>query len=194
MLVWIDLEMTGLDPRRHTIVEIATLITDDDLTIIEEGPDLVIGATAQQLETMDAVVKNMHTRSGLIEEIRRSPITVEAAAEQTLQFIQKHISAAGAVPLCGNSIGTDRRFLAEYMPEIENYLHYRSVDVSSIKELGKRWFPEAIKNAPPKSRGHRAMDDIKESVVELQFYREHLFRQPGEVATAGESEESAITN
>ena len=194
MLVWIDLEMTGLDPRRHTIVEIATLITDDDLTIIEEGPDLVIGATAQQLETMDAVVKNMHTRSGLIEEIRRSPITVEAAAKQTLQFIQKHISAAGLVPLCGNSIGTDRRFLAEYMPEIENYLHYRSVDVSSIKELGKRWFPEAVKNAPPKSRGHRAMDDIKESVVELQFYREHLFRQPGEVATAGESEESAITN
>lgn len=181
MLVWIDLEMTGLEPRRHSIVEIATLITDDDLSIIEEGPDLVIAATNEQLETMDPVVKNMHSKSGLMEEILRSTTTLESASKQTLHFIQKHVSSAHSVPLCGNSIGTDRRFLAEYMPDIENYLHYRSVDVSSIKEVGKRWFPDLIKHAPTKARGHRAMDDIKESVTELQFYREHLFRQPSEI-------------
>ncbi len=175
MLVWIDLEMTGLDPKRHTIVEIATLVTDDDLNILEEGPDLVISASEQQLEEMEAVVINMHTKSGLVDEIRQSTISMQAATELTLQFIKKHISSPRSVPLCGNSIGTDRRFLAEYMPEIENFLHYRSVDVSSIKELGRRWFPEIIKNAPSKSRGHRAMDDIKESVVELQFYRDNLF-------------------
>ncbi|TAN27647.1 MAG: oligoribonuclease [Actinomycetota bacterium] len=194
MLVWIDLEMTGLDPRRHTIVEIATLITDDNLAILEEGPDLVISATPEQLDAMDAIVKNMHTKSGLIEEIRLSAINMQSAADQTLRFIQKHVPNPRTVPLCGNSIGTDRRFLAEYMPEIENYLHYRSVDVSSIKELGKRWFPDVINNAPSKSRGHRAMDDIKESVVELQFYREHLFKQPGEIAKTTESGEAANSN
>ena len=177
MLVWIDLEMTGLDPKRHTIVEIATLVTDDDLKIIEEGPDLVIAATAEELEQMDPVVKNMHTKSGLIDEIMRSSVTMQSASDMTLEFIEKHISRPRTVPLCGNSIGTDRRFLAKYMPEIENFLHYRSVDVSSIKELGRRWFPEIVKNAPAKSRGHRAMDDIKESVVELQYYRENLFRK-----------------
>ncbi len=176
MLVWIDLEMTGLDPKRHTIVEIATLVTDNDLTIIEEGPDLVIAATSEQLDAMDSVVRNMHTKSGLTVEIQHSSTTLQEASELTLQFIRKHISSPRSVPLCGNSIGTDRRFLAEFMPDIENFLHYRSIDVSSIKELGKRWYPDVIKVAPSKSRGHRAMDDIKESVVELQFYRDHIFR------------------
>lgn len=178
MLVWIDLEMTGLDPKRHSIVEIATLITDDDLNILDEGPDLVISTTSKQLENMDAYVRNMHTKSGLLDEIQQSRVTLSEANKQTLDFIQKHIKTARTVPLCGNSIGTDRRFLADHMPEIEEYLHYRSVDVSSIKEVGKRWYPEIIKNAPTKARGHRAMDDIKESVLELKFYREFLFRQP----------------
>ncbi len=178
MLVWIDLEMTGLDPKRHGIVEIASLITDDDLAIIEEGPDLVISATAEQLNNMDTVVTNMHARSGLLDEIRKSTITVEDAAASTLEFIRQHVSSPHMVPLCGNSIGTDRRFLAEFMPEVENFLHYRSVDVSSIKELGRRWFPDIVKKAPAKSRGHRAMDDIRESVIELQFYRENLFKAP----------------
>ncbi len=187
MLVWIDLEMTGLDPKRHTIVEIATLITDDDLKILEEGPDLVIAATSDQLEAMDSVVQNMHTKSRLIEEIRQSETTMQDASDLTLAFIRKHISSPRSVPLCGNSIGTDRRFLAEYMPDIENFLHYRSVDVSSIKELGRRWFPDLIKTAPAKSRGHRAMDDIKESVVELQFYREHIFRQVAQTSSPATS-------
>lgn len=187
MLVWIDLEMTGLDPKRNTIVEIATLVTDDDLEIVEEGPDIVIAATPNQLEEMDSVVRNMHTKSGLLDEIARSTRTMESASEETLKFIQSHISSPRSVPLCGNSIGTDRRFLAEYMPDIENFLHYRSVDVSSIKELGRRWFPEVIKGAPTKSRGHRAMDDIKESVVELRYYREHLFRPSTDQETASNS-------
>lgn len=175
MLVWIDLEMTGLDPKRHVIVEIATLITDDDLKILDEGPDLVVAASTEQLDAMDAVVRNMHTKSGLIAEIERSTVTLEEAGRLTLDFIKSHVVTPQTVPLCGNSIGTDRRFLAEYLPGIEQYLHYRSIDVSSIKELGKRWFPDIVKNAPTKSRGHRAMDDIRESVNELEFYRKHLF-------------------
>lgn len=175
MLVWIDLEMTGLDPKRHTIVEIATLITDDQLNILAEGPDLVVSATAEQLKEMDDFVLRMHTKSGLLSEIERSAISLKDAGKQTLDFIKNHVAAAKTVPLCGNSIGTDRRFLAEHLPEIEEYLHYRSIDVSSIKELGKRWFPDLIKDAPTKSRGHRAMDDIKESVEELKYYRNTLF-------------------
>lgn len=188
MLVWIDLEMTGLDPKRHAIVEIATLITNDNLEIIQEGPDLVIAASEQQLRDMEPYVANMHTKSGLLEEIRRSKLTLEEAGRVTLAFIQSHVKNSKTVPLCGNSIGTDRRFLAEHLPEIENYLHYRSVDVSSIKELGRRWFPEMINGAPTKLRGHRAMDDIKESVEELKYYREHLFRSTNDgSATASQT-------
>ena len=143
MLAWIDLEMTGLDPDLHVIVEIATLITDDQLNLIAEGPDLVISATEEQLEKMDPVVVEMHTKSGLLDEIKASEITLEEAGSQTLSFLMEHIGKKGTVPLCGNSIGTDRRFLAKWLPEIENFLHYRSVDVTSIKELGKRWFPKS---------------------------------------------------
>jgi len=175
MLAWIDLEMTGLDPEHHVIVEIATLITDDDLNLIAEGPDLVIHATEEELGNMDPVVVDMHTKSGLLQEIKASTLTLEEAEKQTLSFLKEHISKEGTVPLCGNSIGTDRKFLAKWLPEVENFLHYRSVDVTSIKELGKRWFPKITASAPEKNGGHRAMDDIKASLLELQYYRSNLF-------------------
>ena len=187
MLAWIDLEMTGLDPDLHVIVEIATLITDDQLNLIAEGPDLVISATEEQLEKMDPVVVEMHTKSGLLDEIKASKITLEEAGSQTLSFLMEHITKKGTVPLCGNSIGTDRRFLAKWLPEIEDFLHYRSVDVTSIKELGKRWFPKVTGAAPEKNGGHRAMDDIKASLFELQYYRDNLFIDSNEDDSAPEN-------
>ncbi len=180
MLVWMDLEMTGLEPDRHVIVEIATIVTDDDLTIVAEGPDLVVHANDAQLAEMDDFVVDMHTRSGLLELIQGSSITLEEASEQTFDFIKQHIKKARSVPLCGNSIGTDRRFLDVYMPEIENYLHYRSVDVSTIKELARRWNLEVMKGVPQKQTSHRALDDIRESIAELKHYRDHLFKMPQE--------------
>src|SRR5690606_32543568 len=164
MLAWMDLEMTGLDPARHTIVEIATIITDDDLEIVAEGPDLVVHATEAQLAEMDPVVGNMHTRSGLLEAIRASTLSLADAGAATLEFIRQHIPEPRTVPLCGNSIGTDRRFLAVQLPEIEEHLHYRSVDVSTIKELARRWNPSIVKGAPEKNTTHRALDDIRESI------------------------------
>lgn len=175
MLAWMDLEMTGLDPGTCVIVEIATLITDDDLNIVAEGPDLVVHATDDQLENMDPIVVAMHTKSGLLEQIKASELTLEEAGKQTLAFLQEHIPAARTVPLCGNSIGMDRRFLAAYLPEIEEYLHYRSVDVSTIKELSRRWYPKVLSGAPNKGASHRAMDDIKESLNELIYYRSKVF-------------------
>jgi oligoribonuclease len=179
MLAWMDLEMTGLDPIRHVIVEIATLLTDDDLTVIAEGPDLVIHQPEEALEQMDEIVVNMHTRSGLLDAIRASTITHDEAAAQTLSFLQAHIPEARSVPLCGNSIGTDRRFLGLWMSEIDEYLHYRSVDVSTVKELCRRWYPATFKRAPRKAAGHRALDDIRESVAELRYYRESIFATEG---------------
>lgn len=175
MLAWMDLEMTGLDPRRHVIVEIATLITDDELELVVEGPDLVIHQPPDALAEMDDYVREMHTRSGLLAQIEASTITPADACAQTLAFLREHIPEARTVPLCGNSIGTDRRFLAAWFPEIEDYLHYRSVDVSTIKELAKRWYPSALDGAPKKARGHRALDDIRESLEELRYYRRALF-------------------
>lgn len=171
-----DLEMTGLDPSRHVIVEIATLITDDDLSVVAEGPDLVIGVGADALAEMDKVVRTMHTKSGLLEAIESSTVTLEDAGAATFAFLKEHVPAARTVPLCGNSIGTDRRFLARYLPEIEEWLHYRSVDVSTVKELARRWYPEAVASAPAKAGGHRALDDIRESVAELRYYREQVFK------------------
>jgi oligoribonuclease len=173
-----DLEMTGLDPARHVIVEIATLLTDDDLNIVAEGPDLVIHQPAESLEQMDDVVVAMHTKSGLLEAIGLSTTTLQEAGDATLAFLREHIDAPRSVPLCGNSIGTDRRFLAAYLPEIEEFLHYRSVDVSSVKELLKRWNPGLLDGAPRKAEGHRALDDIRESVQELSFYRDRFFVLP----------------
>ncbi len=173
-----DLEMTGLDPARHAIVEIATLVTDDDLAVVAEGPDLVIHAAPEQLEAMEDVVRTMHTASGLLTEIETSTMSLEEAGRRTLEFLQTHVPKPGTVPLCGNSIGTDRRFLAAHLPEVEAWLHYRSIDVSTVKELARRWYPEALAGAPPKQTAHRAMGDIKESVAELAYYRRAVFALP----------------
>lgn len=179
--------MTGLDHTKDVIVEIATLITDDDLNIVAEGPDLVVHQPDDVLAAMDPFVVDMHTRSGLLPAIRESTISLAEAGAATLEFIKQHVPEPRSVPLCGNSIGTDRRFLAAYLPEIEDHLHYRSIDVSSVKELAKRWFP-AIANGREKGEGtHRALDDIRDSVKELAYYRATVFREPTtpDAATAG---------
>jgi oligoribonuclease len=173
-----DLEMTGLEPDRHTIVEIATLVTDDELNIVAEGPDLVISATPEQLAEMGDFVRDMHTRSGLLAAIEASTISLADANATTLDFLRQHLPPPEKVPLAGNSIGTDRRFLAAQLPEIEGYFHYRSVDVSTVKELARRWFPGSLAGAPAKRTSHRAMGDIKESLAELAYYRETVFQKP----------------
>jgi oligoribonuclease len=175
VLAWMDLEMTGLEPTRHVIVEIATLVTDDNLEIVAEGPDLVVHQPAELMAGMEPVVREMHTRSGLLTAIAASTVSLEEAGKATLEFLKQHIPEPRTVPLCGNSIGTDRRFLAVFLPDIENYLHYRSVDVSTIKELGRRWYPALVEGAPKKVTTHRALDDIRESVAELRYYRQKLF-------------------
>jgi oligoribonuclease len=179
MLAWMDLEMTGLDAGRHVIVEIATLLTDDDLEIVAEGPDLVIHATDEQLAEMDPVVVEMHTSSGLLEQVKASTVTLEQAGAATLEFLRGHIEEPRTVPLCGNSIGMDRRFLAAHLPEIEEFLHYRSIDVSTIKELARRWYPDALSELRKGSSAHRAMDDIVQSVEELRYWRATVFREVG---------------
>ncbi len=167
--------MTGLEPLRHVIVEIATLITDDNLNVLAEGPDLVVHATPEQLGEMGPFVTEMHTKSGLLPEIIASTITPEEAESKTLEFLKEHIAEPRSVPLCGNSIGTDRRFLAAHMPEVENFLHYRSIDVSSVKELCRRWYPDVLAAAAPKQEAHRALGDIRESIAELAYYRSTIF-------------------
>ncbi|MFN2506139.1 MAG: oligoribonuclease [Acidimicrobiales bacterium] len=188
MLVWLDLEMTGLDPARHAIVEIATLVTDDDLEVLAEGPDLVIHHSPEVLSGMDDFVRAMHERSGLLDAIVASSLTLEEAGRLTLEFVKAHVPEPRAAPLCGNSIGTDRRFLAAHLPDLENHLHYRSIDVSTVKELSRRWYPEAYAAAPVKAGGHRALEDIRESVAELRYYRSAVFRP---VSSGGASTESA---
>jgi oligoribonuclease len=187
VLVWLDLEMTGLEPERHVIVEIATLVTDDELEIVATGPDLVIHQPPDAMARMDDFVRDMHTKSGLLPRIEQSTISLADAAAQTLEFVKQHVPDARTVPLCGNSIGTDRRFLAKYMPELEDHLHYRSVDVSTIKELARRWYPGVLKGRPDKEGRHRALDDIVESVEELRYYRQVVFKPrdaPGDPPTA----------
>jgi oligoribonuclease len=179
-----DLEMTGLDPARHVIVEIATIVTDDELNVVAEGPDLVVHQPPEALAQMDEVVRTMHTTSGLLKAIEASTTTLADAGAQTLAFIQEHVKDPRTVPLCGNSIGTDRRFLAIHLNEIEEFLHYRSVDVSTIKELTRRWYPGALDAVPRKATAHRALDDIRESIEELRWYREHVFRAPEAPAVA----------
>ncbi len=168
--------MTGLDVNRHVIVEVATLVTDDDLTIVAEGPDLVAAATPDQLAAMEPFVREMHLESGLLTEIEASIHSLAEVGAATLDFIRTHVTKPRTVPLAGNSIGTDRRFLSAQLPEIEEYLHYRSVDVSTVKELARRWYPEVMEHAPVKAGGHRAMDDIRESVAELAYYRTSVFK------------------
>ena len=178
MLVWMDLEMTGLDHTTDVIVEIATIITVDDLQTLAEGPDLVVHQPDDVLARLDPFVVDMHTRSGLLDEIKASEISLEAAGAATLEFIKEHVPEPASVPLCGNSIGTDRRFLAAALPDIENHLHYRSIDVSSVKELVKRWYPGVDASRPRGQGSHRALDDIRESIREMQYYRDNVFVDP----------------
>jgi oligoribonuclease len=175
-LVWLDLEMTGLEVERDTIVEIACIVTDSQLNELDDGIDIVVHQDADALARMDDFVRRMHTKSGLLPLIAASDVSVAEAERRTLEYVRKHVSTARAAPLCGNSIGTDRRFLDRYMNELENFLHYRSIDVSSLKELCRRWYPEVYAKRPGKAEQHRALDDIKESIQELRFYRDELFR------------------
>ncbi|MFO0755748.1 MAG: oligoribonuclease [Byssovorax sp.] len=175
-LVWVDLEMTGLDPETCTIVEIATLITDSDLKLIAEGPALVIHQSDEVLAGMNDFVKELHEKSGLTARIRASTTTLAEAEAQTLAFVQQHCPA-GVSPLCGNSVWKDRAFLERYMPKVVAHLHYRMIDVSTIKELVRRWYPPRYM-APKKKEIHRALDDIRESIEELAHYRSKVFVPP----------------
>jgi oligoribonuclease len=173
-LVWIDCEMTGLDLARDALIEIACLVTDGDLNLLDEGIDEVIKPPPEALDQMADVVRSMHTASGLLN-VLESGITLAEAQERVLDYVRTHVKEPRKAPLCGNSIATDRSFLARDMPELDAYLHYRMVDVSSIKELARRWFPRAYFASPVKTGGHRALADIRESVRELQYYREAIF-------------------
>ena len=177
-LVWIDCEMTGLDLRNDALIEIAALVTDGSLHVLGEGVDLVIHADESALSAMPDVVRDMHARSGLTEEVRRSTVTLREAEDQVLAYIREHVPEPHTAPLAGNSIATDRGFLARDMPVLDDHLHYRMVDVSSIKELCRRWFPRVFYAKPEKGMAHRALADIRESIRELDYYRRTLFVPP----------------
>jgi oligoribonuclease len=177
-LVWIDCEMTGLDLGRDALIEIAALVTDGDLRVLGEGVDLVIHADDALLDGMVDVVRDMHARSGLTEEVRRSTVTAAEAEEQVLAYLREYVPEPRSAPLAGNSIATDRGFLARDMPELDAHLHYRMVDVSSVKELCRRWFPRVFYAKPEKGMAHRALADIRESIRELDYYRKTLFVPP----------------
>jgi oligoribonuclease len=178
-LVWIDCEMTGLDLTRDALVEIACIVTDGELVAVDDGIDVIIKPPAEALDTMPEVVREMHTTSGLLTELPGG-VTLAEAQEQVLAYIRQHVPESRKVPLCGNSIATDRSFLARDMPELDGFLHYRMVDVSSVKELARRWYPRTYFASPPKHGGHRALADIVESIRELQYYREAIFvPEPG---------------
>ena len=177
-LVWIDLEMTGLEVERHVIVEIAVLVTDGQLEIVDDGLDIVVHQPPEALAGMDDYVRTMHTKSGLLAAIEASTVSLADSGAQALDYVRAHVPKAGVAPLCGNTIGMDRRFLDRYLPELDRYLHYRSIDVSSVKELCRRWNPQVYAKRPAKAEQHRALDDIRESIEELRYYREHLLRMP----------------
>ena len=174
-LVWLDLEMTGLEPDRHVIIEIASLVTDANLEILAEGPVFAIRRTDEQLALMDAWNRGTHGASGLLKRIAEASVEIEEAEQETLAFMRKWV-LKGQSPLAGNSIAQDRRFLRREMPKVDEYLHYRNVDVSTVKELIRRWYPEL--KPPEKKQAHQALDDIRESVEELRWYREHVFVPP----------------
>ena len=177
-LVWLDLEMTGLDLSRHVIVEVAALVTDGELEPLDDGIDIIVHQPAAALDEMDDFVRKMHTKSGLIPEIEASTVSLEEAGARTLEYVRGQVPDAGVAPMCGNSIGVDRRFLDQHLPELDRYLHYRSIDVSSFKELCRRWYPEVYKHRPHKAETHRALADVRESIAELRYYREHMLRAP----------------
>jgi len=176
-LVWMDLEMTGLDPRKERIIEVATIVTDSELNVVAEGPEIVVHQPEELLAAMDAWNTEHHAQSGLLAKVRSSTVGEAEAEERTLAFLAEHCEP-GTSPLAGNTVCHDRRFLAEYMPRIDAFLHYRLVDVSTLKELVRRWFPAALSGAPVKVGNHRALEDIRESIAELRYYRGHVFRAP----------------
>jgi oligoribonuclease len=193
-LVWIDCEMTGLDLNTDELVEIAVVVTDFDLNILDPGLDIVIKPDASALENMGDFVRNMHTSSGLIEEIPNG-VSVAEAEYQVIEYLLRFIPEDQRAPLAGNSIGTDRAFLSRYMPRLDKQLHYRNVDVSSIKELAHRWFPRAYFNAPAKDGGHRALADILESIRELAYYRKSVFvADPGPTSAEAKEHAAAVVN
>ncbi|MDK8768249.1 oligoribonuclease [Corynebacterium freneyi] len=178
-MVWIDCEMTGLDPNRHVIVEIAALVTDAQLNILGDGVDIVVHASETELAQMDSFVTEMHASSGLTDEIRRSTVDVDEAERMVLDYIRQWVPAERQAPLAGNSIASDRGFINRYMPELDQFLHYRMIDVSSLKELARRWYPRVYFGQPEKGMSHRALADIRESIRELEFYRRAML-VPGE--------------
>ena len=186
-IVWVDLEMTGLDPSRHVIVEVAALVTDAELNIIDEGVDLVVHATDAELAEMDDFVTQMHSDNGLLDDIKASTVSIEEAEGAVLELVEKHCDPAHPAPLAGNSIATDRTFIKAQMPRLDAALHYRMIDVSTVKELSRRWFPKAYFNQPAKGMAHRALADIVESIRELDYYRRAVF-----VPSPGPDTEAAV--
>jgi oligoribonuclease len=192
-LVWIDCEMTGLDLQRDALIEIAVLVTDGELNVLGEGVDVVIHADETVLAGMPDVVREMHARSGLTEEVRRSTVTLADAEQQVLAYVREHVPDPMSAPLAGNSIATDRSFLARDMPALDAHLHYRMVDVSSIKELARRWFPRVFYAKPEKGLAHRALSDIRESIRELAYYRATLFvPAPGPTTEQAQAAAAAV--
>jgi oligoribonuclease len=179
-LVWIDLEMTGLDPEKHVVIELAAIVTDAELHIIAEGPTIAIYHPQEILSGIDEWSRTHHQASGLLKRVAESSIDTKAAELQTIEFLSSHCRP-GECPLCGNSIWQDRRFLAKHMPELEKFFHYRIIDVSSVKELARRWYPELPPY--PKKKTHLALDDIKESIAELSYFRRMIFLSPEAMAT-----------
>jgi oligoribonuclease len=177
-LVWIDCEMTGLDPQVDVLVEIAVVVTDSELTLLDDGLDILIATDPAKLDGMVDVVREMHTASGLLDAIASATTTLEEAEQQVLDYVQRFVPERRKAPLCGNSIATDRTFITRYMPRLDEHLHYRMVDVSSIKELARRWYPRAYFNSPAKNGGHRALADIVDSITELRYYRAAVFVPP----------------
>ena len=175
LLVWIDCEMTGLDLGKDKLIEVAALVTDPELNVLGDGIDLVIHADDAALDAMPEVVRDMHAKSGLTEEVRRSAITMAEAEEAVLAYVKEYVPNPRTAPLCGNSIATDRGFLARDMPALDAHLHYRMIDVSSIKELCRRWYPRVYFGQPAKALAHRALADIRESIRELEYYRRTVF-------------------
>ncbi|MDE1461279.1 oligoribonuclease [Spartinivicinus poritis] len=173
-LIWIDLEMTGLDPEQHRIIEIATIVTDRDLEVIAEGPVFAVHQPEEHMLAMDEWCTTTHGQTGLTERVKNSNIDEAHAEKLTIEFLQQYVDA-GVSPMCGNTIGQDRRFLVRYMPKLEKFFHYRSIDVSTLKELAQRWTPEILKHINKKN-SHLALEDIRESIEELRYYREHFIR------------------